>query len=98
MRAFLYARNVPWQPLYPHRTLAFTQDGISYIGTDGRDSLVLTTGVGTWEFPTGGPAFIQALGDDDQVTFNGNAAEVTLEAGDGSDVTFIGGGVLGIVD
>jgi len=74
--------------------LAFTQDGISFIGTDGRDSLVLTTGVGSWEFPTGGPAFIEALGDDDQVTFNGNAAGVSLVAGDGDDVTLIraGGG------
>jgi len=76
--------------------LAFTQDGISYIGTDGRDSLVLTTGVGSWEFPTGGPAFIEALGEDDQVTFNGNAAEVTLVGGDGNDVTLLnGGGVTG---
>jgi hypothetical protein len=96
LRAFLYARNVPWQPLYPHRTLAFTQDGISYIGTDSRDSLVLTTGVGTWEFPTGGPAFIEALGDDDLVTFNGNAAEVTLVAGDGADVTVINNGGVNV--
>jgi len=76
--------------------LAFTQDGISYIGTDGRDSLVLTTGVGSWEFPTGGPAFIEALGDDDQVTFNGNAAEVTLVAGDGADVTMINNGGVNV--
>jgi len=76
--------------------LAFTKDGISFIGTDGRDSLVLTTGVGSWEFPTGGPAFIEALGDDDQVTFNGNAAGVSLVAGDGNDVTLISaGGVTG---
>lgn len=76
--------------------MAFTQDGISFIGTDGRDSLVLTTGVGSWEFPTGGPAFIEALGDDDQVTFNGNAAGVSLVAGDGDDVTLISaGGVTG---
>jgi len=76
--------------------LAFTQNGISYIGTDGRDSLVLTTGVGSWEFPTGGPAYIEALGADDQVTFNGNATLVTLVAGDGDDVTLIsGGGVTG---
>lgn len=76
--------------------MAFTQDGISYIGTDGRDSLVLTAGIGSWEFPTGGPAFIEALGENDQVTFNGNAADVTLVAGDGDDTTFIGtGGVTG---
>jgi len=76
--------------------LAFTQDGISFIGTDGRDSLVLTTGVGSWAFPTGGPAFIEALGGDDQVTFNGNATGVSLVGGDGSDVTLITtGGVTG---
>ncbi len=76
--------------------MAFTQDGISFIGTDGRDSLVLTTGVGSWEFPTGGPAFIEALDDDDQVTFNGNATGVSLVAGDGDDVTLISaGGVTG---
>jgi len=76
--------------------LAFTKDGISFIGTDGRDSLVLTTGVGSWAFPTGGPAFIEALGGDDQVTFNGNATGVSLVGGDGSDVTLITtGGVTG---
>ena len=76
--------------------MAFTKNGISYIGTDGRDSLVLTAGVGDWAFPTGGPAYIEARADDDQVTFNGNAANVTLFGGQGNDTTFLNaGGVTG---
>lgn len=76
--------------------MAFTQNGISYIGTDGADSLVLTAGVGSWAFPTGGPAFIEALGGNDQIAFNGNAELVTLTGGGGNDTILQGtGGVTG---
>lgn len=74
--------------------MTFTQKSgnpVSFIGTEGVDTLVLTNGVvisgvtdasGIWE---GGPAFIQGLGNNDIVTINGNATGVTIEGGDGQD-------------
>ncbi len=85
--------------------MAFTQNNgnpVSFIGTDGRDTIVLTNGTpitgvtngsGTW---TGGPAFIDGLGDNDLITFNGNSNSVTVNGGSGDDqVTLNGSGDVG---
>jgi hypothetical protein len=85
--------------------LAFTQNNgnpVSFIGTDGRDTIVLTNGTpitgvtngsGTW---TGGPAFIDGLGDNDLITFNGNTTGVTVNGASGNDqITLNGSGDVG---
>ncbi|CAK6696068.1 hypothetical protein [Synechococcus sp. CBW1107] len=85
--------------------MAFTQNNgnpVSFIGTDGRDTIVLTNGTpitgvtngsGTW---TGGPAFIDGLGDNDLITFNGNSGSVTVNGGSGNDqITLNGSGDVG---
>jgi Ca2+-binding RTX toxin-like protein len=85
--------------------LAFTQingNPVSFDGTDGRDTIVLTNGTpitgvidgsGTWD---GGPAVIDGLGDNDLVTFNGNTNQVTVLGGTGNDqITLNGSGDVG---
>lgn len=77
--------------------MTFTQrsgNPVSFIGTDGLDTLVLTTGVAfsgvinPSGIYNGGAAFVQAQGGNDIVTTNGNVTGVTIFGGAGNDQVF----------
>ncbi len=64
--------------------MAFTQKAgnpVSFIGTDGQDTLVLPITGNTFNEA----AFIQALGSEDLITINGNTSGITISGGSGAD-------------